>query len=163
MKNKRRFLFPSAAILIILLIAGTMFIIGRGHTVYFDNKVCEYNGKTFECPYKIVVTVDGEQVAKLYERERGSTTNIGQSFSMSLRITDVKGGDERSVKVSLKLPYNMDGIVINLPALLAGQPAEAYISEFVPVATEADTADEEVVTDEFGLETLEDDTTADAQ
>ena len=30
----------------------------------------------------------------------------------------------------------MDGPVINLPAYLAGLPEEAYLSEFVPVASE---------------------------
>ena len=38
MKNKRKLLFRIAALLIVLAVAGTMFVIGRGHTIYFDNK-----------------------------------------------------------------------------------------------------------------------------
>ena len=39
------------------------------------------------------------------------------------------------------MPYNMDGIIINLPALLGGQPSAAYLSEFIstdPVEEEED-------------------------
>ena len=151
MKNIRSILFKVGAVVILLAIAAVMFIIGRGHTVYIDNKPVEYNGQTVECPYKIVVTVDGEQVGKLYEGERGKSICIGQSFSMILKITDEKGGDDRSVKVTVPLPYNMDGIVINLPALLKGLPADAYLSEFVNTTVEEE-AEEEIVTDEFALE-----------
>ena len=37
MKNKRQLLFRIAAIVIILAVAAVMFVIGRGHTIYFDN------------------------------------------------------------------------------------------------------------------------------
>ena len=63
--DKKRILIRIAALLLVLLLAVLMFIIGRGHTVYFDNKVTEYNGKTYEGPYSIEVLVDGEKVAKL--------------------------------------------------------------------------------------------------
>ena len=48
-----------------------MMVIGRGHTVYIDNKSIDYNGQTYTTPYKVVVYVDGEQVAKLRDKERG--------------------------------------------------------------------------------------------
>ena len=38
MKNKRQLLFRIAAIVIILAVAAVMFVIGRGHTIYFDNQ-----------------------------------------------------------------------------------------------------------------------------
>ena len=84
MKNKtsnRRLIFQLAAVVVLIAIAYAMTIIGRGHTVYLDNKKLEYNGKTYDTPYKVVVLVDGEQVAKLYDRERGSATCIGQKFT----------------------------------------------------------------------------------
>ena len=45
--------------------------------------------------------------------------------------------------MTVPLPYNMDGVVINLSAYLQDLPEEAYLSEFVPVVTE--TGDEEDV------------------
>ena len=141
MKSKRIILFRLGAILFLLIIAGIMMVIGRGHTVYVDNKSLEYNGQTYETPYKVVVFVDGEQVAKLYDKERGMTTCIGQKVAMSLEITQKKGGEEE-----------VKNITINLSAYLAGLPEEAYLSEFQPAPDqpEEDESDE-AVTDEFGL------------
>lgn len=149
MSKMRRFLFRAGAVLLLLLIAGLMFIIGRGHTIYLDNKTVEYNGQSYDSPYKVVVKVGGEQVAKLYAKERGKTINIGQKFSMDLEITETKGGSEETTSITLRLPYNMDGIIVNLPALLAGLPEDAYLSEFITVPV--DEVIEEPVTDEFGL------------
>ena len=82
-----------------------MMLIGRGHTVYIDNKSFDYNGQTYTPPYKVVVFVDGEQVAKLRDKERGMATCIGQKFNMTLEITQEKGGTEETVNVTLDLPY----------------------------------------------------------
>lgn len=150
MNKTRRFLFRAGAVLLLLLIAGLMFLVGRGHTIYLDNKTMEYNGETYDSPYKVVVTVGGEQAAKLYAKERGKTLNIGQKFSMDLEITETKGGSEETTTITLRLPYRMDGIILNLPALLAGLPEDAYLSEFITVPVEE--VVEEPVTDEFGIQ-----------
>ena len=75
---------------------------------------------------------------------------MGQTLTMTLEITDEKDGTPHSHKVSMGVPYNMDGIIINIPALMAGQPEEAYMSEFVIVAPEED-EEEEINTDEFDM------------
>ena len=48
-----------------------------------------------------------------------------------------------NLPISLKLPYSLDGIVLNLPGLLAQLPQEAYMTEFVPIATEDTPAPED--------------------
>ncbi len=151
MSNKRSLLFRIGAILLLVLIAACMMIVGRGHTVYFDNKAIEYQGVTYEAPYKVTVLVKGEQAAKLYEKERGSATNIGQSFEMTLRVMQEKGGSEQEYTYRFKLPYSMDGIVVNIPGFLAGLPEEVTTSEFVSLIPD-EAADEEVPSaDEFDL------------
>ena len=154
MKSKRTLFFRIGAVVILLAIAAVMMVIGRGHTVYFDNKTLEYDGQTYETPYKVVVFVGGEQVAKLYNKERGMATCIGQNFEMTLEITQEKGGDEVTETYQLTLPYNMDGIVINLPGYLAGLGEDAYLTQFVPVATEESASEDEELTpgDEFGID-----------
>ena len=127
MKNKtsnRRLIFQLAAVVVLIVIAYAMTIVGRGHTVYLDNKKLEYNGKTYDTPYKVVVLVDGEQVAKLYDRERGSATCIGQKFTVTLEITEKKGGSETTQTYTIPLPKNMDGIIINLPEFIPSPDAE---------------------------------------
>ncbi len=150
MKNKKSFLFKAGTIIILLAIAVIMMIVGRGHTVYLDNKAIDYDGKTYESPYKVVVNVGGTKVAKLYDNERGMATCIGQRFTMDLEITQKKGGDKVNSTYTINLPYSMDGIVIDLPAFLAGLPENVYLSQFVS-AVAAEETQEEVVTDEFGL------------
>ena len=82
-KNKKHmFFFRLLAVVVLLVIAGAMFVVGRGHTVYFDNKTTEYNGQKVETPYKVEVYVNGEKVAKLYDNERGMADWMGQKFTM---------------------------------------------------------------------------------
>ena len=135
MKSKKTLIIRIAFLAVLIVISAVMLVIGRGHTVYFDNKTLEYNGRTYEAPYRVVVYIKGEQVAKLYVRERGSQTNIGQNFGMALGVTREKGGEEEIIEVTQKLPYDMDGVIINRPGYLAGLPEEAYISEFIATPT----------------------------
>ena len=43
----------------------------------------------------------------------------------------------------MKLPHDLDGVIINLPGYMAGLPEEAYLEEFIP-APSTDLDDEEV-------------------
>ena len=146
--EKKRLIIRILVLAAVLGIAVLMFIIGRGHTVYFDNKKLEANGETIDSIYSVEVYVDGERVAKLRDDERGMTQTMGQNFSMELAVKKEKGGDASRMKVSLPLPYSMDGIIINIPALLSGKDSSVYMSEFIPTPSEEDLEDEEVVTDE---------------
>ena len=152
MKNKTRsWIIRAAFLLVLVLIAVVMLRIGRGHTVYFDNRALDYQGTTTAAPYKITVTVNGEQISKLYEKERCSVTNIGDKLELTLEVMQQKGGSETTTTYTLKLPHNLDGVIINLPGYIAGLPEEAYLEEFIPApSTELD--DEEApVTDDMGL------------
>ena len=157
MNKTRRLMFQIGTVLLLLVIAACMMVIGRGHTVYFDNKTLEYDGTTYDAPYKVTVYVGGEQAAKLNAKERGMATTIGQNFEMELKVMEVKGGDETRETYQLKLPRSIDGIVVNLPGFLAGLPEEAWMSEFVPIVPESSSEEEEVPGgDEFEMEDLGD-------
>ncbi len=154
MKTKRALFFRLGVILFLIAVSAIMMVIGRGHTVYFDSKKMEYEGKTYESPYRIDVYVKGERVARLKAGERGMTTWIGQNFKMELEITQIKGGEKTTSSHSIKLPYNMDGIIINLPAYLAGLPEAAYLEQFVPAVVVEETEEIPVI-DEFEIGTGE--------
>ena len=149
--NVRKLLFRLGTVAVLLAIAACMMVIGRGHTVYFDNKKMEYNGQEIGTYRRINVFVNGEQIAKLSAKDRGMATFIGQSFSFDIEVTKEKGDEPVKYTFPIKVPYGMDGIVLNLPGMIEGIPEEAYASEFVPVATEPTPEDEEIVTDEFGI------------
>jgi len=148
MKNKRRFFFRLGAIVLLVAIAACMMVIGRGHTVYIDNKSLEYEGETYAPYYRATVYVNGERVSKLQPKERASATNIGQSFSMTLELIKEKGGETETVDIAIKLPYSMDGIIVNIPGYMAGLPQDAWMSEFVSTPTAAEMQDEEIPTEE---------------
>ena len=98
----------------------------------------------------------GKTLSNLSKRERGMATNIGQNFKITLILTREKNGAKETKEIEIKLPYSMDGIVINLPGYLEGLPQEAWMSEFVPVATQEEQKEETPTTDEFGLEDIGD-------
>ena len=153
MNKTRKLLFRVGAVLLLVLIAGLMFIVGRGHTVYLDNKTLEYEGQTYSALYKIEILKNGEKVAKLNKRERGMATNIGQTCKLTLVINKEKKGAEETQEIELKLPYSMDGIIINLPGYLSGLPEDAYLTEFISTAETETAPEEEINTDEFGFST----------
>lgn len=149
----RRILFIALSVAVLVAIATVMMVIGRGHTVYFDNvTLADYNGQTYSAPYKVVVYVKGEKVASLNARERGMATWIGQNFTMEVEVTEQKGGEEVKRTIQLALPYSVDGIIVNMPAVLAGLPEEAWFTEFVPAVVEEDPdAGLPVEEDELGM------------
>ena len=140
--TKRSWLIRIAFILVLVLVAVLMLRIGRGHTVYFDNRAVDKGGQSVEAPYKITVYVNGEQISKLYDKERGSTTCLGQTFTVTLTIMEKKNGTEETQTYKIPVPKNMDGVILNIPGYLAGLPQEAYITEFVPAVTEEPVDDE---------------------
>ena len=142
MANKRRWIIRGCTLLVLLGIAALMFLIGRGHTVYIDNKTLEYEGNTYDALQKVEVYVGEERLSKLGKRERTMSTVIGQSFEMRLVNTVNKGDDPTEVTVKLTLPYGWDGIVVNVPGYLAGLPQDAWMTEFIP-EPEPDTGEEE--------------------
>lgn len=152
MKNKRSLFIKIAALAIILAVAVVMFIIGRGHTVFIDNKTIEYEGESYSACNKVTLFVNGEKITKLAKRERGKVTNMGQDFSMTLEIVREKGDDPETLDLNFTLPYSWDGIVISVPALLNELPQDVIMTEYVAQQTAAEEEEEEeIITDEFAL------------
>ena len=149
----RKILFRVGTVVVLLAIAACMMVIGRGHTLYFDNKKLEYEGQTYDAIRRINVFVGDEQVAKLSKKERGMATFTGQSFKFNIEVVREKGGDSEFYDFAVKIPYGQDGVVVNLIGMIEGLPQDAWMSEFVPVATE-ETEEEPAEGDEFdtGLE-----------
>lgn len=150
--TKRSWIIRIAFVLVLVLVAVLMLRIGRGHTVYFDNRALDKDGQSVATPYKITVYVNGEQISKLYDKERCMVTNIGDRLELTVEVMQQKGGSETTETYKLTLPHSIDSVIINLPAYMAGLPEEAYLEEFIP-APSADLDDEEVpnTEDDMGL------------
>ena len=139
----KKWIFRGAALLVVLAVAACMFLIGRGHTVYIDNKTLEYNGESYGALQRVEVYVGGERLSRLAKRERTMSTVIGQSFEMRLVNTVNKGDEPTEEIVKLSLPYSWDGIVVNIPGYLAGLPQEAWMTQFVSEPEPVSEEDEE--------------------
>ena len=129
---RRTILYRAGAAAFLLALAAVMLVIGRGHMVYLDNKTMEYGGETYSAPYRIDVYVDGERAARLGARERGESVCVGQTFRVTLEVTEEKKGEPYTRELSVKIPYGLDGVILNLPGLLADLPVEACLTEFIP-------------------------------
>ena len=149
--NKKLWLYRLLAVALLVVLGGVMMVIGRGHTVYFDNKTLEVEGQEYPAFYRTEINVGGARVAKLSKRERGMATVMGQKFSFEVVLTKNKGDEPQTIPVTLELPYGLDGIVINLPGYFAELPEEAWKSEFVPLVVQEEVSEEIPTGDEFDI------------
>lgn len=146
----RRILLCACTVLALVAVACAMLVIGRGHTLYFDNKNLEYEGQTYEAIRRINVFVDGEQVARLSAKDRGMATFTGQKLSFDIVVIREKDGPEEPYSFTVEVPYAQDGTIVNLIGMIEGLPQEAWMSEFIP-APAVEEEDEEIIIDEFDM------------
>lgn len=149
MKKNKHILYKIILVLILVAISFVMIYIGRGHTLYFDNKEMDVNGTKVSAPYRIKVFIKGKEVASLNDGDRGMGIWIGPKANISVELTKEKGGEKENMSFKVPLPRSYDGVVINLVGLINNAPYDTYISEFIPLATVTETA-EEIVVDELG-------------
>lgn len=154
MKVSKAFWYRLGSLALILIIAVLMFIVGRGHTLYVDNKTFETPAGTFEALYRtdVYVSESSDEMQQLSARERSAFKFMGQTATLNIEYRTVRNGEKKQAVYKLRVPYGLDGIVINVPALLAGKGPDIYMYEFVSVSDVAPAADAEtVVTDEFSV------------
>ena len=150
MKTNKHILYKLIVVLVLVVICFIMIYIGRGHTLYFDNKGMEVNGTYYNPPYRIKVLLKGKEVANLRDGDRGMGIWIGPKAHIELVVTKEKGVGEENIRYDVALPRAYDGVVINLVGLLYSASYDDYISEFIPLATMTSKEDDEVVIDDFG-------------
>ena len=100
----RRLIIRIAAVLVLVVIGVIMSIIGRGHTIYLDNKTLEYDGQTYKAPYKVTITVGGEELTKL------------AAFIPQVRIAVLYGG--QPIVKQLNALKRMPQIIVATPGRL---------------------------------------------
>lgn len=153
MKNKNIF-YKLLLIIVLVLVCFIMIYIGRGHTLYFDNKSLtledDVAGSELNAPYRVKVFIKGKEVANLNDGDRGMAIWIGPKAHIDLEITKEKGGNKENKSFDVKLPREFDGVVINLVGLMNDIPYDSYISEFVPLVSTETTTEEEIVIDDIG-------------
>lgn len=146
-KVNKTLLYRIGVVLLLVIIAVIMIFIGRKHIIYVDNKTLD----DVSALYKIEVSVKNNDTKKLYQRERGEITIMGQKAKLNLVVTDKKGGSERELTYTLHIPFKKDAVVVNIPAMLAGLDESVWMTDFVSLATATTAADETVVLTDDGM------------
>ncbi len=137
-KPGRTFWIRFAAIAVVILIAVLMYIIGKQHNVYIDNKdMGSYKAFSF-CE----VTMDKQETLQLAKRDRDVFTVVNQGHKFTVEAN----GQTKTVKLSI--PLQMKNVLINIPAFMAGAPQSEWMSEFIIETVAPSAADETIVTDD---------------
>ena len=131
------FFIRVAAIVIVIIIAVVMFIIGKQHNLYFDNK----DWGDYKAYQYVEVKVDDQESMELARRDRDVFTVVAQGHTIYIDAM----GEEKTVKVHI--PLMMKNVLINIPALMNGESQDKWMEEFI-IETVTYSADETVVTDE---------------
>ncbi len=146
-KVNKTLLYRIGVVLLLVIIAVIMIFIGRKHIIYVDNKTLD----DVSALYKIEVSVKNNDTKKLYQRERGEITIMGQKAKLNLVVTDKKGGSERELTYTLHIPFKKDAVVVNIPAMLKGLDESIWMTDFVSLATATTAEDATVVLTDDGM------------
>lgn len=146
-KVNKTLLYRIGVVLLLVVIAVIMIFIGRKHIIYVDNKTLD----DVSALYKIEVSVKNNDTKKLYQRERGEITIMGQKAKLNLVVTDKKGGSERELTYTLHIPFKKDAVVVNIPAMLKGLDESVWMTDFVSLATATTAEDATVVLSDDGM------------
>ncbi len=103
-------------ILYILLIA-LMFILGRTHTVLFENKKADDG--SFTHLGSIEISFDGKEPQELFKGERDKILLRGQKHKVVIRFAD--GRDD--FVGEFRIPLFQDTVLLSLPALVENLPS----------------------------------------
>ena len=103
-------------ILYILLIA-LMFILGRTHTVLFENKKADDG--SFTHLGSIEIGFDGKEPQELFKGERDKILLRGQKHKVVIRFAD--GRDD--FVGEFRIPLFQDTVLLSLPALVENLPS----------------------------------------
>ena len=139
MNKVRKILFTIGLVAILVAISITCLIVGRGHTVYIDNKKTD----NYDAYEYIEVFYKGEKVTTLAKNERTVVSCIGQNLDLDLIVTKKRNSMDEEIKVSIKLPYSLDNITLSLNTYLENPEDPDCLTEFVSLIDMAQ-ADEEI-------------------
>lgn len=126
----KRTIYRSIALALIIILAGVLFWIGKGHTLLLDNKDLTINGKTYPALSSVKVTVNQQESVQVRAGTRKMPKNMVAGPWHRITV-DVLENDQvvRTIEKKFSLPL-ADMFVLNIPALVADDPN--WIQIFTP-------------------------------
>ena len=98
----------------LIALGGVLFIIGREHQVFLDNKTLG-NYKALE---QVNVSINGGDVAELMPRDRDVRQAVGPKFAVKAEVFDYDGNIVSVIEREVKVCLSKD-VMINLPVFVS--------------------------------------------
>jgi len=128
--SSRSLLQRTCLILALLALAVCLFYIGKGHTLFLDTNTITIEGKELRSYSSVNVSVNGKELnSPMGRSERVRVTVSGPRHKIV--ITD-EAGVENKVEKTFTIPTFIDRAVVSIPAIIAGSPAEYWVTPFTP-------------------------------
>ena len=144
----RQFWIRSAAVVLVILLGVWMFFIGKQHFILIDNK----SAGDMKALKNVTVRIDKQDGIEMVPRQRDQVEVTAQSHKVSVTWTD-SSWEEHTLERKIKLPLGEYYMLLSVPYLVNNpeSPQEEWLTHFESRAVQQEeSAEEEVVTDEFG-------------
>jgi hypothetical protein len=128
--TSRSLIQRTCVVLALTALAACLFYIGKGHTLILDTNAITIDGREFRSHASAAVSVDGKELnSSLGRAERVMVTVSGPRHTIV--ITDDANAANR-VEKTLTIPTFMNRVLVSIPAILGGAPAEHWVTLFTP-------------------------------
>jgi len=115
MKNRRNFIRISL-IVILIFISLLLFLFGKQHEVFVDNKTVEINGTQYLNIDKANIKIDDDEYIEVAKRKRKKLITVGPFHTITVQYTNEEG---KTIILEEKINLGFKGdVVINIPALI---------------------------------------------
>ena len=126
--SRRSFILRAAAIAALAALSAALFVVGKGHTVYFDTRAATIDGAQYKAPDMTAVSIDGGEVEEMGRAERAIRLVVGARHTV---LAESLSGDDAKAERELRLPLAWSDVIISIPALLAGLPDDKVVLPYV--------------------------------
>lgn len=112
--KKRKLIVRSSIGLVYVVLAITMFVTGRSHTIFIDNRGAEDG--SYNAIKSMTVTVNHNKPSEFMKGDRDKFTIKGQKLKIKVESFDGKIDGTYTLKVPLK----EDSMIVSVPKLVSG-------------------------------------------
>ncbi len=133
--TRKSLLLRGGAVLFLLLLSVFLFVVGKGHNVYFDTRAVTVDGVEYDAPDTTAVSIDGGEAEEMGRAERAVRSVVGARHTV---LAESLAGDDARAERKVRLPLGRTDVIISIPALLAGLPDDKVVLPYVSFAQAAE-------------------------
>lgn len=121
----RRTIVRICALIVIILLAFSMYRVGRQHSILLDDKTVTVQGQEYKALDIVEVQVDKQDSIELAKRDRDVAVVTGQSHKIKVTYTDDQW-NEIELERKVKIPFADEMIIFSVPAFIANPDDSTY-------------------------------------